>query len=465
LFAIIDIETCGMKYQFRRGRITEICILLHDGLQVTEKFTSLVNPECYISPHFTNITGITNDMVMDAPKFHEIADKIWKMTEGRIFVAHNVAFDYNFIKEEFNALGAKFKRETLCTVRLSRKLMPGKLTYSLGNLCSSLGIENEARHRAEGDAVATAKLFDLLLQLKATNPLLRNMGVEDLMARRIDKMKQYILDKLPEECGVYYFLNKEKEIIYIGKSVNAYSRALSHFNSTEQKSKKMLNELFGADFLPTGSELIALLKEAEEIKKHKPRFNRMRKVDVFTHCIDWFYDDDGIINLKIVAYEDSENALCSFVNYASARERLQQWIDNCQLCLRYCGLTDSQSVCFHHQIKRCNGICAGEEEAEVYNKRALNIVSEHVFSDKNFVLIDKGRSTEERSLILVENGHYTGYGYMTESDSFSHLEELRSFISPAVYYPDADFLLQGWLKKNKVKKIVFTEGGRNQTNA
>lgn len=454
-----------MKYEFRRGRITEICILLHDGLQVTDKFTTLINPECYISPYFTNITGITNDMVANAPRFYEIADKIWKMTENRIFVAHNVSFDYNFIKEEFNALGAKFKRETLCTVRLSRKLMPGKVSYSLGNLCSSLGIENEARHRAEGDAVATSKLFDLLLQLKAMNPLYKNMGAEDLMTRRIDKMKQYILDKLPEECGVYYFLNKDKEIIYIGKSINAYSRALSHFNSSEQKGKKMLSELFGADFTPTGSELIALLKEAEEIKKHKPKFNRMRKADVFTHCIDWFYDDEGVLHLKIVTYEDAENALCSFVNYASARERLEQWIDSYHLCLKYCGLTGDDAVCFHHQIKKCNGICAGQEDKEDYNKRAFQVVAEHVFPEKNFVLIDKGRHMEERSLILVENGHYAGFGYMSESDSFSNLEELRSYIKPAMYYPDADFLVKSWLKKNRVKKIVFPHMNGDETNA
>ncbi|MBK6521400.1 MAG: 3'-5' exonuclease [Sphingobacteriaceae bacterium] len=161
MFAIIDIETCGGKYEFRKGRITEICILLHDGLQVTDKFTTLIDPECNITPFFTNLTGITNDMVAGAPKFHEIAQKIWEMTENRVFVAHNVGFDYSFIRDEFASLGAKYKRETLCTVRLSRKLIPGKISYSLGTLCSSLGIENEARHRAEGDAVATAKLFDL----------------------------------------------------------------------------------------------------------------------------------------------------------------------------------------------------------------------------------------------------------------------------------------------------------------
>ena len=169
MFAIIDIETCGGKFEPQRGRITEICILIHDGLQVTEKFSTLINPECYIAPIYTNITGITNQMVATAPKFREVAHIILELTKNRTFIAHNVSFDYNFIKGEFAALGYEFEREKLCTVRLSRKLIPGKKTYSLGPLCQSLGISNDARHRAEGDAVATAKLFDILLQIKGNS--------------------------------------------------------------------------------------------------------------------------------------------------------------------------------------------------------------------------------------------------------------------------------------------------------
>jgi DNA polymerase III subunit epsilon len=167
VFAIIDIETCGGKFEFKRGRITEICILVHDGLQVTEKFTTLINPECWISPFYTNLTGISNDMVVNAPKFHEVASKIIELTENRTFVAHNVSFDYNFIRDEFASLGYQYHCDKLCTVKLSRKLIPGKASYSLGKLCDSLGISNNARHRAEGDAVATAQLFDLLLQIKS----------------------------------------------------------------------------------------------------------------------------------------------------------------------------------------------------------------------------------------------------------------------------------------------------------
>lgn len=167
MFAIVDIETCGGKFNYPTSRITEICILVHDGLTVTEKFSTLINPDCYISPIYTNITGITNEMVKDSPKFHQIAKTIHEITDNKIFVAHNVSFDYNFIKGEFASLGFNYDRKKLCTVQLSRKLLPGKKSYSLGNLCQSLGIPNSARHRAEGDAMATAQLFDLLMQQKS----------------------------------------------------------------------------------------------------------------------------------------------------------------------------------------------------------------------------------------------------------------------------------------------------------
>lgn len=453
MFAIIDIETCGGKFEYRRGHVIEICILIHDGLTVVDKFSTLINPQCYISPTFVRISGITNEMVEGAPTFAQVANKIWEMTKDRIFVAHNVGFDYGFIKEEFASFGAKFKRDTLCTVRLSRKLIPGKKSYSLGNLCESLGIDNSARHRAEGDAVATAKLFDILMQVKSDHPQYKNKGVDELMVRRIDKIKKYILDKLPEECGVYYFLDQEQNIIYIGKSVNAYNRAMSHFNTKEQKGRKMLNDLYNVDFVATGSELIALLLEAEEIKKHKPKYNRQRKADSFTHSIDWFTDEKGIINFKLVDYNESENALMSFTTYFSAREKLESWLDEHTLCLRYCGLTDDEAICFNHQIKKCNGICGEQEEIEMYNKRAKTILENYIFAKPNFVIIDKGKTPGEQSVILIENRHYAGYGYFDSTAQISSPEEFKGLIKKATYYPDADDLVRGWMNGNKPKII------------
>ncbi len=453
MFAIVDIETCGGKFEMRRGRIIEIAILVHDGLQVVERWSTLINPECTITTYFTRISGITNDMVADAPTFPQVAKRILELTEGHIFVAHNVGFDYGFVQEEFRSLGYKFRRETLCTVRLSRKLIPGKRSYSLGVLCESLGIEITDRHRALGDTEATAKLFDLLMQVKSTHPQYKNIGVDKIMKRKVDAIKEYILKKLPEECGVYYFLGKDREILYIGKSRNMYQRAIQHFGTDEPKRKKMLNELMNVDFVETGSELVALLVESAEIKKYKPRYNKVRKADSFTHAIDTWVAD-GIIHFKIVAADEANKPLQLFVGYAGAKEKLDRWLEDNTLCMRYCHLTDEDSVCFNHHIKKCNGICNGEEEPETYNLRAKRILADYALPHETFVLFDKGRNQDERAIIYMEDGQYFGHGYFDVSDSVTGREDIRGMVRRDYRYPDATDLVRGWMKQNEKVKMI-----------
>lgn len=455
MFAIVDIETCGGSFQFKKGRIIEICILVHDGLTIVDKLSTLINPECYISPRFTEIHGITNEMVKDSPKFYEVAKDIVRLTENCIFVAHNVSFDYGFIKDEFASLGYKYKRETLCTVRLSRKLIPGKISYSLGNLCDTLGIYNEARHRAEGDAMATAELFDRLIQLKTVHPQYRKMGIEDIMARRIDKIKQYVLKKLPEECGVYYFKDKDGNIIYIGKSNNMYARAQSHFNNDAKKAKNMLNDMYNVDFEVTGSELVALLLEAEEIKKHKPLYNRAKKNDQFQYSIDCFTDEKGIINFQLMPTSEAQSPIISFNTVSNASERIGNWIEEFELCPKHCGVEKASGPCFNFQIKKCKGVCCDAESREDYNARVNKVLARYHFDFKTFLIIDKGRHPEEKSAILIENGKYYGYGYFDNDLSINSLDDCKNNIKKATYYPDADELLRSFLKRKNYKTLSF----------
>lgn len=162
MFAIIDIETTGNNHKY--GQISEIAIFQHNGFEITGSFSSLVKPETDIPYFITRLTGITNEMVKNAPRFYEIAKTVVELTAGRTFVAHNAVFDYRFIQEEFSRLGYDYNRKTICTVKLARKLLPGYKSYSLGKICSQLNIEINGRHRAAGDALATVKLFEILLK-------------------------------------------------------------------------------------------------------------------------------------------------------------------------------------------------------------------------------------------------------------------------------------------------------------
>ena len=233
MYVIVDIETTGGNA--KNGKITEIAIYKHDGEKLIDEFVSLVNPECYIPPYITGLTGITNEMVENSPTFYQIAKQIVEICDGATFVAHNAAFDYGFIQAEFKALGFDFVKETICTVKLSRKLLPGYDSYSLGNLCQELGISISARHRAAGDAFATVALFELLIQKNGGFILPENPYSKFSVEELHPNLTLNFIKSLPEEVGVYYFHNDVGEVIYVGKSTNIKRRVLTHLVNPKTK--------------------------------------------------------------------------------------------------------------------------------------------------------------------------------------------------------------------------------------
>ena len=204
-YAIIDVETTGMGIQ--GNKITEIAVIIHDGSKIIDQFDSLVNPECTIPLSISRLTGIYDYMVSSAPKFYEIAKKLIEITSDCIFVAHNVNFDYNVIHKEFSDLGFPFKRKKLCTIRLSRKLIPGLPSYSLGKLCSAIGIGINDRHRAKGDAEATTELFRRLLERDDNFTINSFLNPKSRQATLPPLLDKKAIDALPETFGVYYFKN------------------------------------------------------------------------------------------------------------------------------------------------------------------------------------------------------------------------------------------------------------------
>ena len=255
-------------------------------------------------------------MVEDAPCFYEIAKKLIELTEGRIFVAHNARFDYSFIRQEYKSLGYNFKRSILDTVALSRKLLPGHCSYSLGNICKDLNIMINGRHRAAGDALATVKLFEILiakdLELNGIRPsLLKNTKASKLNPK-LDLNK---VDSIPDEPGVYYFYNEKGDLIYIGKSRNLQQRISTHLsNNSTNRAMEMRDIIADIDWETTGSELIALLKESFEIKRNKPVYNRAQRRTSFQWGIFSFTDQNGYLNYRYGPVNDDEAPVSVFIS-------------------------------------------------------------------------------------------------------------------------------------------------------
>jgi DNA polymerase-3 subunit epsilon len=433
--------------------MTEIAIYKFDGHTIIDQFISLVNPEREIQPFVVNLTGINSKMLRSAPKFYEVAKRIVEITEGCILVAHNAQFDYRILKTEFRRLGFDFERENLCTVELSKKLIPDLPSYSLGKLVRSLGIPVSDRHRAAGDATATVKLFKMLLEKDVEKTIIKAAVRLDPKHQMEPKLTD-IISKLPAVTGVYYIHTADGEIVYIGKSKNIKSRINQHFTGQTPKSKKIQLEVATVTYDETGSELVALLKESEEIKRNKPKLNRALRRTVFTHGLFSFKDTEGYVNLKIEKIKGKQKPITTFSNHESGKSFLNKIIEKKQLCQKLCGLYKTNNSCFGYDIKTCAGACISEEPAEDYNKRVLSIIESHTFKNQNMILIDYGRDVDERSAILIENGVFRGYAYFNLNFQIHTTAVLKSIITPMEHNKDAQHIIQSFMRRHKRLKII-----------
>ena len=370
---------------------------------MTDQFISLVNPEREIQPFVQKLTGINSNMLKNAPKFYEVAKRIVEITEDCIIVAHNASFDYRILKTEFRRLGFPFKRKTICTVELSKQLIPNMKSYSLGKLVRALGIPVSDRHRANGDAMATVKLFKLLLSKDIEKQIVKDAIKVEQKSKLSSNLKS-IIEELPSVTGVYYIHNENGDIIYIGKSKNIKKRITQHFTGKNSKSRKIKALVSTVTYERTGSELAALLKESEEIKKNKPKLNRALRRTIFTHALYSFTDDNGFINLKLDKANTNSDMITTFSTRNSGKQFLTKAVDEYQLCQKLSGLYTSETSCFKYEVKECNGACINEEPIDHYNKRVHKLKSKYSYDKKDMLIIDKGRDIEEKCVFLIENG-------------------------------------------------------------
>lgn len=356
-FAIIDVETTGGK--FNEEGITEIAIHKFDGVDIVDTFISLINPEREIQPFVVNLTGINTKMLKNAPKFYEVAKRVIEIMEGCVMVAHNSSFDYRVVKNEFSRLGYDFEMPTLCTVELSKILLPDLESYSLGKLCRTVGIPVSDRHRANGDALATIKLFEILLQ-KDKDKLIVKRTIKEGNQRDLSGKFLKILDTLPVQSGLFYFHRYNGDIIYIGKGKNIQKIVNQIFLRNSFKARALLKEMDSVSFELTGSELVARIKYEEVVSIHKPKHNRKKRLPI-------------------------------------------------------------QSVTFNHE---------------------------------NMILVDKGRSNGEKSVILIENNQFQGYTYAELRHQINNLDILKSLISNSDNHPTHNMIIKKYLSGNKVERII-----------
>ena len=433
-YAIVDIETTGGNA--RSSRITEIAILIHDGISVLNRWESLVNPQQYIPDYITALTGISNEMVSGAPLFEDVAEQVFELLENRIFVAHNVNFDYSFVCHQLKESGFELNSRKLCTVRASRKIKPGLHSYSLGNLCQSLNIYVENRHRAGGDADATALLFSKLVQWDSE-------GVLQKMVKKTAKDQQLPpnlppqdFEKLPNCPGVYYFHDANGKVIYVGKAINIKKRVASHFsgNTTSPQRQNFLRDICNISFEACATELMALLLECSEIQKLWPTYNRALKQFEAKFGLYHYEARNGYRYLAIGKLSKFQACVQEFNREIDGLDTLRVLSQKFDIDIRFCSFGKPIAGDFMPQLN-------SQElpDRELHNEKVELAIQQILGNRPTYAIVDVGRHSEEQSCVWVEDGKFYGMGYISTDNLISDPSELKDYVSP---YKSNHYIMQ-----------------------
>lgn len=435
MYTIIDIETTGGNN--KSGRITEIAAFLHDGHKMIDKFTSLINPGVPIPPFIKNLTGISDEMVADAPTFEEIASELDRFTANAIFVAHNVNFDYSFIKEEFRRIGRDFKRKTLCTVQLSRASFPGLASYSLGKITRELDILLENAHRAEADAWATVKLFEKIILNESNAGLFdAHIGLPKPEIINSPYITTAFLESIPDECGVVRFYDKNDSLIYIKRSPQILTAISTKLRPNESRDyQQFITDVHRIDFDVTGSALTAQLIEANEMLKHKPKFNHGR-FSMKTHfaIFSELNQEHGEV-LVLKRKKEGKNPLMTFGNFYEGLDFIKKVGQQKDFEFR--------PALFHNKkspfLKPLNGASSNPKKA--------------LISSDSYLIIDEASTVKERMVIIVTEGIPTGYGVIDAHEPLSPSPEDMIQYSFADF-PEMEMIVRSYLGKNLYEKVI-----------
>ncbi|AYN03546.1 exonuclease domain-containing protein [Flavobacterium sp. 140616W15] len=433
-YAIVDIETTGGNAS--GSCITEIAIIIHDGKKAIDRYQTLVNPQKEIPLPIFALTGINNEMVRDAPLFDDIANKVLELLTDRIFVAHNVNFDYSFVRHELEKSGFKWTARKLCTVRAARKIRPGLGSYSLGKLCSSLDIPIENRHRAGGDADATAILFARLLQWDHEGEIVKMIKNTAQDQRLPPNLPPCDFEQLPEKPGVYYFYDQQKKVIYVGKAINIKKRVASHFSghNINPQRQNFLRDIYRISFEICATELMALLLECSEIQKLWPKYNRALKRFEPKYGLYSYEARNGYCYLAIGKMGKFQTTIESFNSLYEGINVLRSLAQQFEIDHRFCKYgTTEDTVPFQ------NNDHTNFPDVLQHNHQVESAIDFLLTSRKSFAIIDKGRVAEEHSCIWVEKGHFHGMGYIPSDAALTQVTELKEHV---VSYRSNHYLMQ-----------------------
>ncbi|MCI5057252.1 MAG: GIY-YIG nuclease family protein [Flavobacteriales bacterium] len=449
LFAVTDIETTGSNHVDHA--ITEVSVYVTDGEKILKEYSSLVNPKRSIPPFITGLTGISNEDVAAAPEFSEIAEELLTYFEDAVFVAHNVAFDYNFLRVSFMNVGINFNKARLCTVRLSRRIFPNLNSYSLGNLCKSLDIELIDRHRAYGDAQATAVLFNKMFHKNRATIFEVFANRKNISSAIPPNLSEDDFYALPETAGVYYFKDAQNKPIYIGKAINIKKRILSHFYNARKTKTGLLDAVHKIDYTETGNELAALLLESSEINNYWPKYNTAQKHNYQNFIVNRYVDGMGFIRLGIQKNRPSYKSQLFFKTYNDARAFVEELCKENGLCDKLCGLHLNTEKCYNNDCT----VCQGEERPTEYNERLLNAIEKRIRNLSTFVIKENGRSESEDCYVLIDKLKYMGFGFIPKSYEVKTLKEIKEHIQSHKDNQDIQRILRQYININHEQLISF----------
>ncbi len=455
MYSIVDIETTGGKIGF--DKITEIGIVLYDGNRIVKTFETLINPDRHIPSNVTKVTGITNEMVRNAPKFYQVAQEIMDLTNDSLFVGHNVHFDYKFIREEFREMGFFYHKELLCTLRLSRIVFPNLVSYKLGNLIQYFNIPVKERHRALADARATTTLLEKILENDKSHPQTEiKFAIQQL---RIPKhFTENLIQSLPEDCGVYYFLDKEGSIIYIGKSLNIKNKFLEHFNANKEKSKLFQSQVHSIEYKLTGSDLIAQIVEYIEINKYHPPYNRIRTKSPKEIVITVNkYEEENVFLLDVEALpkmEEGNTVIAYFTNERTAESELSIMCNMYNLCKcsllkpskEYCSHRENEQSCPKNKIHNTQ-----------FHQEMITKIMDHWEEDHpgNKLIYDRGRTKDEYSFLLCEDNKIKGYGFISKL-AIGNIKMIREATIPLKENSEIRNIYRNYIGKHKHELKCFS---------